>query len=442
MNPTAIRALLLVKDTPADATDICNSLGITKRQLERIVKDLLNLGYINSNEKISLNLNAKTALFKKVAGKLDAVRLLHDSNEDLLLKLLVPKTIEELVKETGLSQMTVYRALDEFRSIGAIKEVDNKITLNEDRDLQLFVNLLSTEKERTQVEPYAEVLYSDSFKILKSVPAGQRASGELTAFSVFTDYGIKYHPARDYYIQQEEAVNLEDILIHSLVAADKENDKTALIMAIVFYVNSRDKMALDKIRKVARSFKIHELWLDIEAYVRKMPVKHREKFLPWDEFKQKAELYELTEYEIPPPYPELFRELGAVLQKPVEAYLFGGENMRIKGLKNVTKDCDIVTRDQQSFKLVRDALAEMGYKPLAREKLSEDDKRINPSAILMHPRRSRVDLFTSQVANKLYLSEGMRKRAELQGFGKLKLCIMSNEDVFLLKSVTDREGDI
>jgi hypothetical protein len=34
------------------------------------------------------------------------------------------------------------------------------------------------------------------------------------------------------------------------------------------------------------------------------------------------------------------------------------------------------------------------------------------------------------------------ERAEIQHFEKLKLGILRNEDVFLLKGVTDREGDI
>jgi hypothetical protein len=130
------------------------------------------------------------------------------------------------------------------------------------------------------------------------------------------------------------------------------------------------------------------------------------------------------------------------MEQPVEIYLFGGENMRLKGLKNLTKDCDIVVRNRITFRLVKDLLIKMGYQQLGREHFSEDDKRINPSAIMVHPHRSRVDLFTEQIANKLYLSEGMVKRSDIQEFNKLKLGIMSNEDIFLLKSVTEREGDI
>ncbi|GEM_PF-256944 len=442
MNATAISTLLLIKDSPAEAVDICSKLGITRRQLQRIVKELSSRDYITSDAKISLKLNAKTTLFKKVASKFDTVKLVHDSNEDVLLKLTTPKGIDELTKETTLSQITVYRVLNELRSIGAVTEEDGKFTLNLDKDLQLFVNLLNTEGERMHIEPYANILYSDNHKTLKSTPVEHSASGELTAFSVFSDYGIEYHTTRDYYIEQDEPIRIEDILIHSIVAADKENNKTALIMAIIFYVKARDRIAIDTIRRIAHSFKIHELWLDVEAYVRRLPLKYNEKFLPWQEFEQKAQLYELKDYELPPPYPQLFEDIGRNLDRPVEMYLLGGENMRLKELKSRTKDCDAVLRDGIAFKRIKDALTKMGYKPLGSDYFSEDDKRIDPSAILVHSHRSRMDLFTELIANKLYLSEGMVKRSEIRQFGKLKLGIMSNEDVFLLKSLTDRDGDI
>src|SRR5919106_6434171 len=64
------------------------------------------------------------------------------------------------------------------------------------------------------------------------------------------------------------------------------------------------------------------------------------------------------------------------------------------------------------------------------------------SDILTHSNRSRIDIFVQKIAGKLYLSEGMIGRADIKHFGNVKLGILSNEDVFLLKSVTAREGDL
>lgn len=49
------------------------------------------------------------------------------------------------------------------------------------------------------------------------------------------------------------------------------------------------------------------------------------------------------------------------------------------------------------------------------------------------------DLFTRSIYDTLLLTEGMKERSEPQN---LKLEIRLLEDVFLLKSITKKEGDI
>jgi hypothetical protein len=55
----------------------------------------------------------------------------------------------------------------------------------------------------------------------------------------------------------------------------------------------------------------------------------------------------------------------------------------------------------------------------------------------------RFDIFVERVCKKLRLTEGMRRRAmRLEVDGRLRLMVMAPEDVFLLKSVTDRDDDL
>jgi hypothetical protein len=84
----------------------------------------------------------------------------------------------------------------------------------------------------------------------------------------------------------------------------------------------------------------------------------------------------------------------------------------------------------------------MGYSSVNKSRLSAEDQRIAASDILEHPTRSRVDIFTGVIARKLALSERMKKRARIEVHDKLKLGIMASEDVFLMKGVTLREGDM
>ena len=55
----------------------------------------------------------------------------------------------------------------------------------------------------------------------------------------------------------------------------------------------------------------------------------------------------------------------------------------------------------------------------------------------------RIDLFEKEVCGKFALSKGMIERArEVINLSNLGIYFCSNEDIFLFKSMTDREGDL
>ncbi len=444
VNPSALELLRQLKE-PVEVKRLQASLGLKHSGFYEILKELTDSDYVELvNGQVRLKLNAKAALLRKVSEKFNITELLRDSNENVIVALIDPKSLQNLINETGLSYRTVYRSLESLLSIGAVVQHNGSYTLTDDSGLRLFVNLLKEEAEKGYAEPYATVLYKDALRILKRVPIEKPARGTLTAFSVFSTYGVTYHPVHNYYIQQEKELTIEDIVIHSLLAADKENDKTALIMVVIFYLINRAKMSLPLIRSTAKSFKIERLWFDVENYVRNTPLMKLDKFLPRKEFAEKAALYGInaSDYELPPAYPSLFYELGEKLSQEITIYLFGGENMRMKNLKNLTKDCDLIVDNDDSYLKLKETAVKIGYVELGREYFSKDDLRIEPSTILEHESRSRIDLFVTRIAGKLVLTKTMKDRAEMKEFGKLNLGIMSNEDVFLLKAVTEREGDL
>ena len=122
-------------------------------------------------------------------------------------------------------------------------------------------------------------------------------------------------------------------------------------------------------------------------------------------------------------------------------YLLGGENMQ-KSLKDSTKDCDLVVANKDDFDDLAQILVDMGYERRLHTHYSDEDMRINPDDIFEHDQKIRVDLFTSIIMNGLSLSIHMKKRADIKNYGKLKVGLLRNEDVFLLKAVASKEGDI
>jgi hypothetical protein len=164
---------------------------------------------------------------------------------------------------------------------------------------------------------------------------------------------------------------------------------------------------------------------------------------------KKAELYQIGEalYKLPKAYPTLFEEMSTKITKDVTIYLIGGENMRIKGLKSSTKDCDLVLDTQDAVEIITNAVEDVGYTSRDSSSLSKVDSRVQPFIKFSKDNRSDLEIFYNTIIRKFYLSERMKDRAKADEkvFGslhKLRLRLLTNEDIFLLKAVTDREGDL
>jgi transcription initiation factor TFIIIB Brf1 subunit/transcription initiation factor TFIIB len=453
MQVNAIALLRAVREGHSDPTQLMDIVNLAKTQFYNLVKELIAQDYLEKQDSsIQFKPNAKTILFKDVASRYDVEKMLHDSNEVVFYNLTEPKTLEEIQRITNLSLRTVERAVSELESIGAIKKSEKKdrVIIQLDRTnepLYLFAQNLKKEYERRQIEEYAEVIYQNHLAVIKKVPKGKLAEGELTGFSLFSDYGIEYHTTHDYYVKQETPLKLEEVLIHAVItAAGNDKDRNAMTMAILFYLKNRDKMNSLDVRSIARRYGVIDIWLDIESFVRGNEMKNADLFSPREEFVEKAQLYDIPAdlYTLPTAYPQLFDDIGNNVSDEISIYLIGGENMRLKGLKARTKDCDIVVAGEKDFKIIVDALRKkMGYRSLNESSLSEDDKRLHASDILVHPARSRMDIFNTTVGELLYISDRMKERAKKEKHGnKLELGILQNEDVFLLKGVAGREGDI
>lgn len=456
MNNTSIKILKAIINETYDVSTLREKSGVKEWQFNEQTKKLLQDGYIKKEGNlITLQENAKTALLYKISHTWNLENLLRDSNELVFSYLTESPTINEIVTSTGLSTATIYRAISDLSAIGAIRKEDAKehhwgraperISIDPAKaDLMDFARILKTERERLYGLD-AEIIYTDKEKIVKQVAKGKVTEGELTSFSVFPDYGIQYESPYDYYVSQKSPLDIHDIIIHSVLTAYKANDKLGLIMAIVFYVHNKSTTDTRRLREVASSFGIATVWMDVEAYMQRQKLKHENLFLPWSEFVSKADLYGIApaKYAAPTPTPSLFEDIERHLTQPMRIFLMGGENMRLKNLKATTKDCDIIVENSADFeRLCKILIKQLGYDRVVKTEYSQEDLRVYPDDILTHPNRSRIDLFTRRVLKDLSLSDMMIGTADYLEFGKLRVGVLRNEHVFLLKAVAGREGDI
>lgn len=384
--------------------------------------------------------DAVALLLKRASERHDLRVILRGSSELVFCSLAEPGTITDIVERTGLSVPTIYRAARDLYSVGAARNMDGTIHLDGS-----LVDLARAMKVVSELDTHTHTIYRDSKRVLMHVPAGAACNGQPTAFSRFGEFGIEYGGMRDYYTVQDNAVDIHDILVHALLAADEHGDISEMSMAVAFYLKHRNGMDTTRIRRTASGFGAASIWLGVESYVRNhTTTKNTGAFAPWEEFVEKANLYGVdpAEYAMLPPAKMLLQDLGYSLEGPVSIYLLGGENMRLKGLKESTKDCDIVVKDRTDLEAVTRALVRMGYSAIAPAEYAVDDERLYPDGILEHPTLPRVDIFTKTVMGGITLTDSMTDSADHVEFGNLRVGVLRNEHVLMLKAAAGREGDI
>jgi hypothetical protein len=135
------------------------------------------------------------------------------------------------------------------------------------------------------------------------------------------------------------------------------------------------------------------------------------------------------------------RRVGRQLEIKMTVYLIGGGSMAFRGLKNTTKDIDLIVTDGDDLRVLQAVLLQNGY-DIVKEPGEEYDN-LGAQRILENDDGCRIDIFNRQVIDKLVLSEGMRRRSEAYlNAGGLSVALVSSEDIFLFKSVAGRTDDI
>lgn len=134
-----------------------------------------------------------------------------------------------------------------------------------------------------------------------------------------------------------------------------------------------------------------------------------------------------------------FVELGELIDDPTTVYLIGGGALTLRDLKNATKDIDLIVNDRTVLERLRSALLTTGYEPT--EDIEEEYQELG-AAFILEKKTRRFDVFDRQVAGVLILSDAMRDRSQhLFDEELLTVRMVSLEDIFLFKSVANRDDD-
>lgn len=135
----------------------------------------------------------------------------------------------------------------------------------------------------------------------------------------------------------------------------------------------------------------------------------------------------------------LFEELDSAVEGKIHFFLIGGGVLLFHGLKPATKDIDLVVETKEEFVECGEALKKIGFEA----KLPDSGyEHFNLSQIFTRE-DFRIDLFNKNVCKGFSLSPSMAKRALKEvSMANITLLLCSMEDIFLFKTMTEREGDL
>jgi len=134
---------------------------------------------------------------------------------------------------------------------------------------------------------------------------------------------------------------------------------------------------------------------------------------------------------------ELFQQLGQTLEQKVEALLIGGAVMLELGLKDATKDIDIVCRSEEDKEALLASAKALGFQIVGPEKRHE---RLGVNRLAVKGGRN-LDIFAERISYDFGLSDAMWQRAtKIRSFGNLIIREASIEDIFIMKMIANRAG--
>jgi predicted nucleotidyltransferase len=135
----------------------------------------------------------------------------------------------------------------------------------------------------------------------------------------------------------------------------------------------------------------------------------------------------------------LFEEINTEARFKINLFVFGGAVLLYHKLKRATKDIDAVVNTKEEYGEILRVLKKLKFE---NKRPTKEYDKMNLSGIFIKE-DYRIDLFHKKICKGFSLSEGMIKRArKVFGFERISVYLVSLEDVFLLKSMTEREGDI
>lgn len=284
ISQTEIRLLEQLAKGNRNLKEIAVALEKSGKQIYRTINKLKEKNLITRlDSTIEVVKSTPVSLFLQLlSGHPNLIALLSDSGISVFTSLLNPKSMPELVEETGLKKGIIYRKIKAAKSISLVIKKNKKFALNEKiwpEAIEFLMELKRFEDSTDARVPAGAVIYfKNENEIVFS--SKERLNAALTGFSAFNSLGLKIFTHINYYYLPQKKLSKREIFRHSLYITEKEKSIRNLIYLALYFLKFRKELLRIK----------HQTVNEIKAVIAGKSIHG---FPSLAEIKEKAEMYDI-----------------------------------------------------------------------------------------------------------------------------------------------------
>jgi len=224
---------------------LIGSMGITRAQAYKVLRSLREKEIL-CTKKGSIVLERKThvaLLMRTLRSSRGSYVPLSNNGIDILAELNVPRTVKELSESLNIHQTTISEKIREMSALSMVRKEGTKYYVNQKiwPDLTELTHACHSYRRNNDGRAAPGSIIHMTSKDLVVFSNDSETGSTKTAFSRYTEYGIKVGLGTNYYCNLEQ-VSLEDIFIHSLHVISDNDDWWLRMMALIFYVKHKGEL--------------------------------------------------------------------------------------------------------------------------------------------------------------------------------------------------------
>ncbi|MFH0752289.1 MAG: helix-turn-helix domain-containing protein [archaeon] len=281
---TELKVLEQVALGTKQISEVAVALNKDKSQVYRIIRSLHKNGFAELEHKEIRPSKATHVrlLLQELGRQSSFIDHLSGCGIVFYTFILEPKTVDEIIKETGIKRSTVFYKIKKALRNNFIKPIENRYQFNGKfwhKIEEFLVELKKYEETNDKRVPPGAIIYRKTKdEIVFSTKA--ECDAALTGFSAYEQFGIKLLPVDHTYYLPKKKLTKQEVFLHSVYRAEKDGGIRHLIFVALFYIKYRKD--LTKIK--------HELIDNIDKVLQGEKVKN---YPSLAEIKDRAEVYDI-----------------------------------------------------------------------------------------------------------------------------------------------------